>query len=155
MNGTGPGSLGGANRTSSWATTTSRRTVTAASFIRAVRPRADTPAAVNLLNRATALLRPESPDRLELLCELGVAQRVLGDFEGGEATLVETCDAAARDQRVLLRAQIELAYLRLFSGAGAASSDLVEIAAKAVPIFEELGDDRALGRTWRHVGYLC
>jgi DNA-binding SARP family transcriptional activator len=116
--------------------------------------RADTPAAVNLLKRATALLRPESPDRLELLCELGVAQRVLGDFEGGEATLVEACEAAVRDQRVLLRAQIELAYLRLFSGAGAASSDLVEIAAKAVPIFEELGDDRALGRTWRHVGYL-
>jgi DNA-binding SARP family transcriptional activator len=116
--------------------------------------RADTPAAVNLFGRATALMPTDSRDRVELLCELGVAQRVLGDFEGGEATLVEACDAAARDQRVLLRAQIELAYLRLFSGAKSASSDLVEIAAKAVPIFEELGDDRALGRTWRHVGYL-
>ena len=116
--------------------------------------RADTPATVNLLGRATALMPAESRDRVELLCELGVAQRVLGDFEGGDATLVEACDAAARDQRVLLRAQIELAYLRLFSGAEAAASDLVEIAAKAVPIFEELGDDRALGRTWRYVGYL-
>jgi DNA-binding SARP family transcriptional activator len=116
--------------------------------------RADTPAAVNLLGRAIALLPPESESRGELLCELGVAQRVLGDFEGGETTLVEACNAAARDQRVLLRAKIELAYLRLVNGAEAASSDLVEIAAKAVPIFQELGDDRALGRTWRHVGYL-
>ena len=116
--------------------------------------RADTPAAVNLLGRATALMPADSRDRVELLCELGVAQRVLGDYEGGEATLVEACDAAASDQRVLLRAQIELAYLRLFSGAPGASSDLVELATRGVPIFEELGDDRALGRTWRHVGYL-
>jgi tetratricopeptide (TPR) repeat protein len=116
--------------------------------------RADTPAAVNLFARATALMPANSRDRVELLCELGVAQRVLGDFEGGDATLVEARDASARDPRLRLRAQIELAYLRLFSGAEAASSDLLEIAAKAVPIFEELGDDRALGRTWRYVGYL-
>jgi tetratricopeptide (TPR) repeat protein len=30
----------------------------------------------------------------------------------------------------------------------------MEIAAAAVPIFEELDDDRALGRTWRQVGYV-
>jgi tetratricopeptide (TPR) repeat protein len=109
---------------------------------------------VNLLERATRLLPSERSDRVELLCELGVARRVLGDFEGGEKTLVEACALAARDQRVLLRAQIELAFLRLLSETHG-SSDLVEIAAKAVPIFEELDDDRALGRTWRQVGYVC
>ena len=51
-----------------------------------------------------------------------------------------------------LRAQIELAHFRLFSDPEGASAELLELASKAVPIFEELSDDRALGRTWRHVG---
>jgi DNA-binding SARP family transcriptional activator len=116
--------------------------------------RADTPAAVNLLGRATRLLPPDSPDRNELLCELGVAQKVSGDFEGGEKTLFEASQAAARVQRVKLRAEIELAHLHLFSESSGASTELIQLAAKAIPLFEELGDDRALGRTWRHVGYV-
>jgi tetratricopeptide (TPR) repeat protein len=115
--------------------------------------RADTPTAVNLLGRATGLLPVESANRVELLCELGVARRVLGDFEGGEKTLVDACALAVRDRRVLLRAEIELAFLRLLSETHG-SSDLIELAAKAIPVFEELEDDRALGRTWRHVGYV-
>ncbi len=78
---------------------------------------------------------------------------MLGDFEGAEKTLAEACALGARDQRVLLRAQLELAFLRLLTETHA-SSDFVEIAAKAIPIFEELEDDRALGRTWRQVGYV-
>jgi DNA-binding SARP family transcriptional activator len=116
--------------------------------------RADTPAAVNLLGRATSLFAPENPARVELLCELGVAQRVLGDFDGGEKTLLEACALATRDRRVLLRARIELAHLQLFSGIRSSSRYLLELAADAVPVFEELDDDRALGRTWRHVGYV-
>ena len=46
----------------------------AAAGIRAWK-RADTPATVNLLGRAVALLPVESEERAELLCELGVAQR--------------------------------------------------------------------------------
>jgi DNA-binding SARP family transcriptional activator len=117
--------------------------------------RADTPATVNLLGRAAALLS-DNTERVELLCELGMAQKVSGDFERGEATLVEAVEAAssARDKRMRLRAQIELAHLRLFSDPEGASAELLELAAKAVPIFEELNDDRALGRTWRHIGYV-
>ena len=118
--------------------------------------RADTPAAVNLLERATALLSTESPDRVELLCELGVAQKVAGDFARGQQTLVEATETAeaVRDQRLHLRARFELASLRLFSGSEGSSAELLKLAAQAIPIFEELGDERALGRTWRNVGYI-
>ena len=127
----------------------------AAAGIRAWK-RADTPAAVNLLERATALLSTESPDRIELLCELGVAQKVAGDFARGEQTLVEATEAAERrrDQTSAPASQIELASLRLFSGSEGSSAELVELAAQAIPIFEELGDERALGRAWRAVGYI-
>jgi DNA-binding SARP family transcriptional activator len=127
----------------------------AAAGIRAWK-RADTPATVNLLGRATALLSTDDASRIELLCELGVAQRASGDFERGETTLAEASEAAssAHDQRLRLRAQIELAHLHLFSDPEGASVELIELATQAVPIFEELNDERALGRTWRHVGYV-
>jgi tetratricopeptide (TPR) repeat protein len=127
----------------------------AAAGIRAWK-RADTPAAVNLLERATALLSTESAERVELLCELGVAQKVAGDFARGEQTLVDATEAAesGRDQGLRLRARFELASLRLFSGSEGSPAELLELAAGAIPIFEELGDERALGRTWRAVGYI-
>jgi len=127
----------------------------AAAGIRAWK-RADTPATVNLLGRATALLSADDARRIELLCELGVAQRASGDFKRGETTLAEASEAAssAHDQRMRLRAQIELAHLHLFSDPEGASVELLELAAQAIPIFEELSDERALGRTWRHVGYV-
>ena len=127
----------------------------AAAGIRAWK-RADTPASVNLLGRATALLSADDAKRIELLCELGVAQKVLGDFERGETTLVEAVEAAssAHDQHLRLRAQIELANLHLFSDPEGAPAELLDLATHAVPIFEELSDERALGRTWRHVGYV-
>ena len=127
----------------------------AAAGIRAWK-RADTPAAVNLLGRGTALLPLENPRRAELLCELGVAWRWSGDFDRAERTLTEAIEESgrARDRRIQLRAQIELAHAHLFDDSESRSEELLELAERAIPIFEELGDDRALGRTWRHVGYV-
>jgi DNA-binding SARP family transcriptional activator len=116
--------------------------------------RADTPAAVNLLARATALLPVESENRADLLCELGVAQRWAGELERAEKTLADAIAAAGKDRRVGLRAQIELAHAHLFRDPSHGADELLELASKAIPVFEELGDDRALGRTWRHVGYV-
>ncbi|HEV8097683.1 MAG TPA: AAA family ATPase, partial [Gaiellaceae bacterium] len=98
----------------------------AAAGIRAWK-RADTPATVNLLGRATALLSADDAKRVELLCELGMAQKGSGDFERGEATLVEAVQAAslARDRRMGLRAEIELAHLHLFSDPEGASAELL------------------------------
>ena len=75
---------------------------------------------------------------------------------GAETTLTQAIDAASamRDRRVELRSQIELAHAHLFSESEPSADTLLELAEKAIPIFEELGDDRALGRTWRHVGFI-
>jgi DNA-binding SARP family transcriptional activator len=116
--------------------------------------RADTPAAVNLLSRATALLPAESSERAELLCELGVAQRWAGELELAETTFSDAITAASRDRRVGLRAKIELAHAHLFRDPAHGANEFLELAQHAIPVFEELGDDRALGRTWRHVGYV-
>jgi class 3 adenylate cyclase len=117
--------------------------------------RADTPSALGLLGRSVSLLPTEDPKRTEALCELGVAQQVVGGV-GGEATLTEAHARAqeAGDRRLELRAQMELAYLRLFTDREADVSKLPELARRANPVFEQFGDERALGRSWRHVGFV-
>ena len=125
----------------------------AAAGIRAWK-RADTPATVNLLGRAVALLPAESEERAAILCELGVAQRWAGELEIAEATFADAIAAASRDPRIALRAKVELAHARLFRDPAHGADELLDLAEHAIPVFEELGDDRALGRTWRHVGYV-
>ena len=118
--------------------------------------RADTPATVNLLRRAVALLPPDNADRAELLCELGIAQRWFGELERARETLAEAIEAASasRDKRVEFRSRIELAHAHVFGESEHTADELLALAEQAIPIFEELGDDLALGRTWRHVGYV-
>ena len=115
---------------------------------------ADTPAAASLLGRAAPLLQNLS-QRAEALCELGTAQRST-DFESADATLSEAlaCAKEVGDRRIELRAQAELLHLRLFTDREARPAELLELLAEATPIFEELGDERALARAWRHVGYV-
>ena len=105
--------------------------------------RADTPAAINLLTRSTALLPTSAPGRAELLCELGAAQRYAGEGEAGDETLRQAIETASGHMK--LRARIELAHARLFSDPESRSSELLELAANAIPVFEEVEDDRALG----------
>jgi class 3 adenylate cyclase len=118
--------------------------------------RADTPAAVNLLSRASQLLPENDSSRAEVLCELGVAQRSIGDVGAGEATLSEAIRLAerARDRGIELRSQVELGYLRLFTDRAADPAEFVELVETAIPVFERLGDERALGRAWRSVGHV-
>jgi class 3 adenylate cyclase len=114
--------------------------------------RADTAATINLLTRSTTLLPAGDSSRAELLCELGIAQGYAGEIEAGAATLEQAIESGSGP--VELRARIELANARLFSDPDSRASDLLDLAAKAIPLFEEVEDDRALGRTWRHVGYV-
>ena len=99
---------------------------------------------------AAALL----PARAELLCELGLAQRNAGAAERPRADASSrrapsprrTATAAAE-----LRARIELAHAALLRSprrfvASCSSSP------RGDPALHELGDDRALGRTWRQLG---
>jgi tetratricopeptide (TPR) repeat protein len=111
--------------------------------------RGDVPAALNLLGRATSLLPEDSERYRELLIELSVARWLAGDTT---ETLAEPAGAwhRAGDRRHSLRAQLELAYFRAF-GEGR-SEDVIETAERAIPIFEAVGDQRALGRAWLMAG---
>ena len=118
--------------------------------------RGDAPAAANLLGRAASLLPQDDVRRLEYLCELGGALRTAGEAGRAEEALTEALDASheAGDQRIELRAQVELAGARLFSDPEGRADELLELAAEAIPIFEALGDDRSLGRTWLLSGFV-
>ena len=109
--------------------------------------RADAPAAVNLLSRAVDL----QPELHELACELGTALRIRGELHRAEEVLVRA--AAAPEERVQLRARIELAVLRSILEADRAG-ELLEIASAAIPTLELHDDDRALGRAWLSIGWV-
>jgi class 3 adenylate cyclase/tetratricopeptide (TPR) repeat protein len=117
---------------------------------------ADTPATVNLLDRAAVLLDREDLRRAEVQCELGIAQRWIGDMTAGKRSLTEaiTNAGAAADRQFELRARIELAHLELFTDRDTEPERLVQLVTESIPLFEKLGDDRALGRSWRHLGYV-
>ena len=127
----------------------------AAAGIRAFK-RADSPASVNLLGRAAPLLVDDNPLRAEALCELGVVQRSLGRLDEAEESFAAAIDAAdmAGSRALGLRARIELAHLRILTDRDADLDELVKLAHEAIPLFDELGDDRALSRAWRQVGYV-
>lgn len=112
--------------------------------------RGDSPAAVNLLDRATYLLHAADSLRLELLCELGVAYRMAGDLQRADRVLVDAAAgaASARDRRLELRARLELAGVRIHIHPEGRSAEILTLVDAGVPVFEALGDDRALGRAW-------
>ena len=117
--------------------------------------RGETPATVNLLGRATELLPRQDLFRLELLCELGPAFRTGGDLVKAEETLAGTVEtaAAAADRRLELRARLELSGVHLVSHQGQTADELLDIASQGLPVFEAVGDDRALGRAWRWISH--
>ena len=111
--------------------------------------RADAPAAVNLLERATSLLPRDEPSRRELLCELGVAVRMAGRHGDFARVLNETVQASAEsgDRRLELRARLELEHAQMFDDPTLAD-DVLELGLSAIPTLEAAGDHRSLGRTW-------
>jgi DNA-binding SARP family transcriptional activator len=114
--------------------------------------RADVPAAINLLSRSLEL-----EDDGRLACELGVALHASGDLPRAQTIFARLTDAA--DQGISLRARIEHGFQRSLVEPDRAG-ELLEVATAAVPLLEQAGDDRALGRAWlttAHVrgGFYC
>jgi len=118
--------------------------------------RDDTPAAINLLGRATSLLPAEAPACRELLCELAVVLRAAGEVAEAERVLEQAIESAvgAGDRRVELRAGLELGSVRLFTDPEGRGDEILQLAEQAIPVFERLEDDRSLGRAWMLVGYV-
>jgi DNA-binding SARP family transcriptional activator len=113
--------------------------------------RGDSPAAVNLLTRACALLPERDSFRLQLLCHLGSALYAGGALSDAEGVLDSAVDAAAAagNRPREWQARLELASLRLASDPEGRADEVIEHADEAIPFFEALADDQAQGRAWR------
>jgi tetratricopeptide (TPR) repeat protein len=118
--------------------------------------RNDVHATVGLLERATDLLPAESPLARALTCELGLALRAGGEAQRATDALAsaERAAALAGDAHIELRAQMELSFLRLLEDTGRNDEELLAIVQIAIPAFEALRDDRALGRAWLLSGFV-
>ncbi len=116
--------------------------------------RADAPAAVNLLSRATTLLS-ESAAKRELLAELGVALRMRGELDRAQDVLRSAVDSAvaASDRRLELRAKLESIFVESLVDPEK-TPELVPLASAAIPVFESYRDHRALGRAWMLLGHV-
>jgi len=118
--------------------------------------RNDVHAAVGLLERATDLLPADASLTRALTCELGLALRAGGEAQRATdaLALAERSAAAAGDAHIELRARMELAFLRLLEDSEASGDEVLRIAQDAIPSFEALRDDRALGRAWLLSGFI-
>ncbi|MDQ3777990.1 MAG: hypothetical protein M3310_03860, partial [Actinomycetota bacterium] len=116
--------------------------------------RVDVPATTNLLARAAPLLSRDDAERAGVLTELGLAQWWTGDAAAAEATLREAVAAAPGDAAAQLRPRLELQYLHLFTDREADPDVVLEACYEAVPAFEAVADERALGRAWKIAGYI-
>jgi class 3 adenylate cyclase/tetratricopeptide (TPR) repeat protein len=112
--------------------------------------RGDLLAAIGLLSRAIALLPDSSPERRESLPLLGTALTRTGDFARAEHVFDEALAAAqaAGDKRLELRTLIERNFFRAFTSPEGSLDEIVGVAASAIPLLEQLGDDLGLARAW-------
>ena len=118
--------------------------------------RNDVHATVGLLERATSLLPTDSSLTRELTCELGLALLAGGEAQRATDALAFAARAASSvgDAHIELRARMELAFVHLLEDSGTSGQELLETAQAAIPTFEALNDDRALGRAWLLSGYV-
>jgi class 3 adenylate cyclase len=119
--------------------------------------RGDVRAAVNLLERAAALLADDDPRRLELAPTLAGTYEHSGRLADAEALLAATVERANAlgQRREELLARVELAAFRFdYTAAASATSadDIRAVAEHAIGAFEELGDDGGLARAWTLLG---
>jgi DNA-binding SARP family transcriptional activator len=111
--------------------------------------RLDVRAAVGLYERAVALVPADSPRRLRLECDFGVALKNTGRVDEALELLENVATAASRrgDTPMELRAQIEQAMPRLLAGE-LSGADVVALVEASAPSLAEAGDDLALARAW-------
>jgi DNA-binding SARP family transcriptional activator/class 3 adenylate cyclase len=112
--------------------------------------RGDGPAAANLLSRAVSLLAAESPERLDLLVDLGDALRESGEFKRAEDVLADAIEraAASGEQSLEARAFVVRLRLRMQTESDFAAPTLLEATERAIEVLERAGDERGLAKAW-------
>jgi class 3 adenylate cyclase/tetratricopeptide (TPR) repeat protein len=112
--------------------------------------RADIPAAVNLLKRASNLLSGRSDEEGSVLLALGAALREQGDPLSAESALTKAAAVAeaAGDEGLGLRVLIERSVLRMYLDPQVEAREVLEVAEQVTPVFEASGDELGLSRAW-------
>jgi DNA-binding SARP family transcriptional activator/tetratricopeptide (TPR) repeat protein len=109
----------------------------------------DNNAAIALLSRATALLPPTDPTRLELECLLSIPLKATWEWARA-ADLLDDVERRAReigDRRLELRAAVELFWPRFVADDTDAAATLSTLRV-AVEVCEEEGDLLGVARAW-------
>ena len=115
--------------------------------------RGDLPAAVSLLERASAL-PSDGSRRAEVLLDLGRSLLETGNFARAEEVLRETTEVAATegDRALMARALLERSTVRFYIERGASIADYLRETRRAITALDEAGDDPGLARAWWVVG---
>ena len=115
--------------------------------------RGDAPAAATLLERAASLLTGQ-PEGAQILLELALARRDLGELARAEALMEEARQAAqaSKDVRLEARAGLERAVLGIYTSSVETTDDLLRLAERQIPVLETAGDDEGLAKAWYLVG---
>jgi DNA-binding SARP family transcriptional activator/tetratricopeptide (TPR) repeat protein len=111
--------------------------------------RSDSPAAVNLISRAAALLPADDPARIDLVPNVRVVQGMTADLRWADEILKETLETG--DPQLEPHALVQRGFLRLFSEPEVTPEELIEVAERALPVFEASGDELGQARGWRLV----
>ena len=118
--------------------------------------RGDAPAAVNLLERATALLVADPRRRVRLLPVLGRALVDTGQWGRANRVLSEAVSTGTDEGEagVAADAATTLWYLRLHGGLSTTHEEIADGLAGAMPALREAGDEAALARAMTLSGML-
>ena len=111
-------------------------------------------AAASLLSRATDLLPEREPARVELLPELGAVLTETGAWQEAEAVLTEAIEEARilDDRSSEGLAIVRSLWLHEHSGRFVSNHDALPGRARAIGMFEELGDEGGLADGWMLLG---
>jgi tetratricopeptide (TPR) repeat protein len=113
--------------------------------------REDMPATARLLERAVLMLPEFDVKRLELLPDLGEALMDIGAFKKAEAFLEQAIAGGVSSGNRRLEAYARLTHLalRYSTDREGCTEDVLHEVDRAIPIFEEVGDQLGLIKAWR------
>ena len=99
------------------------------------------------------MLPPSEALRVDLLPNVRAVQGMT-DLSWADRVLTEAVEAAATtgDRRLAASALVQRGFLRLFTGAAVEPRELIDVAERAIAVFDELDDELGLARAWRLVG---
>jgi class 3 adenylate cyclase len=118
--------------------------------------RGDSPAAANLLRRATELLPEDDGARLAALPDLGEALMDVGELTEATGLLAETVAAARRrgDRRLAADASIVRLLVRYGTDSDCTAEEVRQRAVGAIGDLNAAGDQAGLAKAWRLLAFV-